>query len=157
SWRASTTRPWWRPSSRVEAPTSTAASTSRYAATSEEASAAAGVVAARRARVTAARALHHAAALVAGGPQGSPRPLRRPPGGRLGQRLRRGNGLAVAVSAAVPSVGGSCRVGRDPEPELARLRILLGTDLLGQDPELLELVGVLDEAARQPAHDVVGH
>ena len=71
---------------------------------------------------------------------------------------------AFAVAPPLPACRGRCRavggaggVGGDAEAELRGLRFLLGAHLRGHDPQFLERVGVLDEAARDPAHDVVGH
>src|SRR5436190_11288245 len=120
---------------------------------------AAGVVPAARARVAGAGALHHPAALLAGGAQLPPLEPRRDHRRvvrercRGGLRLRRGLGRSRALTVPV-SVALRVPVALVREERL--LRLLAGPDLGGQDAQVLELVEVVDEAAREPAHDVVG-
>ena len=63
---------------------------------------------------------------------------------------------ASVAGLGVPPFGRAGGVGGDPEAELGGLRVLLVAHLLGHDSQFLERVGVLDEAAGDPAHDVVG-
>src|ERR1700710_992593 len=117
-------------------------------------SAAAGVVAAAGTRVARAGALHHAAALLAGGTEVEAGHLGWDHRGRFGEG--RGSGLGAAVATAVGRARGAA-AGVDPEAELGGLGVALGPYLRGEDAEVLQRFGVVDEAARQPAHDVVGH
>src|SRR6476619_671918 len=136
-------------------------------------SAATRVGAARAAGVTRPGALHHAAALLAGWAEVETRHLGwdhrwgfgegRRCRGRLtaaclcllGAVAVAGLGAAVAAVTLVARPGGVA--GGDAQSELARLRLAFGPHLPGEDAEVLELVDIVDEAARQPTHDVVGH
>ena len=61
--------------------------------------------------------------------------------------------MAVA-SAIARSAGATARI--DTEAELGRVGLTLGAPFGGEDAEILERLGVLDETAGKPAHDVVG-
>src|SRR4051794_27836792 len=67
-----------------------------------------------------------------------------------------GGGGAVAAAVAVAAVAVRGTGGVRAERGGGRLGGLPRADLLGEDPELLLRVDV-EEARRQPAHDVVGH
>src|SRR4051794_17385546 len=137
---------------------------------------AAGVVAAARARVARAGALHHPAALAARRAEVEAGEAGRDDGRRVGEgggrglrgihgRRRRGEGLgagggrrrAGAGCAVAVAVAALRRAGRVAAVRRGGgLGRLARPDLRGEDAELLLRVDV-EEARRQPAHDVVGH